>query len=491
MNTNIPNFIEGYGPVKFYEGNNNKTNDIKESKIVNNIRDSILKSGLKDGMTISFQANHRDNNNILNLIVKELDKIGLKEIRLVVTSLGKIHEPLIEYVKKGVITSIITSGIRGEIAKEISFNNILKTPVVFKSSKNKVNSIISGNLKIDVSFIVTAISDTMGNANGICGKSAFGSVGYSMTEMKYANHVIIITDTIVDFPLKKSSISMEYVDYIVKVNSISVNNNSLHSIKLTRNPRELLLAEKAANVLIQSGYIKNNFSIYPGAGGAFLAICKYIKEYMKTKNIKGSFLMGGVSSYFVSLLEEGYFENIFDLQSYDTISANSLLNNEKHIEISDISYNTILSDLDIAIINATEIDLNFNINLLTGSNGIIMGVPTIAQDIAEKAKITIAISPCMRKRIPIITKKVTNTVVIGKNVDILVTERGICVNPLRKDIISILEKSDIKLLDINDLYKTVTKITGIPKKPNYTETIVGVIEHSDGNVIDVIRQIFL
>lgn len=486
MNIKIPDFIEGYGEVKLY--NENMGCEYQKSKVVENIQDSIVKSGLKDGMTISFQSNHRNNNNILNLIIKEVDRLGVKDITLVITSLGKIHEPLIEYIKKGVITSIITSGIRGKIAKEISLNNILKNPVVFKSTKNKVSSIVSGSLKIDISFIITSVSDSMGNSNGVEGKSSFGSVGYSMTEIKYSKNVIVITDTIVDFPLERNSISMEYVDYVVKIDSISCKNNSSHAIKLTKNPRELLLAEKAANVLIELGYIKNGFSIHPGPGGAFLAICKYLKEYMDLENIKGSFMIGGISSYLVNLLENGYFENIFDLQSYDDIAANSLLNNEKHIEVSDISYSNILSRLDIAVINATEIDINFNINLLTGSNGIIMGVPTIAQDIAEKANITIAISPSIRKRIPIITKEVTNVVVPGINVDILVTDRGICVNPLREDIIAILKKTNLKLIKIEELYETVAKITGIPKKVEFTKNIVGVIEHSNGSVIDVVKQ---
>ncbi len=483
----IPDFIKGYGKVKLY--NENKANEKPQDKILKNIQESIIKSNLISGMTISFQTNHRNNNNILNLIIEEIDKLGINDINLVVSSLGKIHEPLIKYIKKGVITKISTSGIRGEIAKEISINNILKNPVVFRSSGNKVNSVLSGKLKIDVAFLIASSCDTMGNFNGIEGQSAFGSTGYSMTDTKFANKVIVITDNIVTFPLGKISISMDYVDYIVKIKSLTINTNFLNSIKLTKNPRELIIAEKAAELLIKLGYIKAGYSIQPGPGGSFLAICKFLKEYMKKNEIKGSFLSGGISAYLVNLLEEGYFENIFDLQSYDVVSAKSLLNNEKHIEISDASYNEILSNLDIAIVNATEIDIDFNINLLTGSNGIIMGVPTVTQDIARTSKITVAMSSCMRKRIPIITKKVTNVVIPGKDIDILVTERGICINPRRKDLIKILKKENIKLTNIKKLYETVTKITGVPKKPIYTENIVGVIESSDGKVIDIIKQI--
>ncbi|MFK4784663.1 citrate lyase subunit alpha [Fusobacterium sp. MFO224] len=483
----IPDFIKGYGKVNLYE--NNGAKEKLQNKVLKDIQESIVKSNLMSGMTISFQTNHRNNNNILNLIIEEIDRLKINDIHLVVSSLGKIHEPLIEYIKKGVITKISTSGIRGEIAREISINSILKNPVIFRSSGNKVNSVILGKLKIDVAFLITSACDPMGNSNGIEGKSAFGSTGYSMTDMKFANKVVIITDNIVPFPIENISIPMEYVDYVVKIKSLTIGTNFLNSIRLTKNPRELIIAEKAAELLIKLGYIKNGFSIQPGPGGAFLALCKYLKEYMNSNEIKGSFLSGGISSYLVNLLEEGYFENIFDLQSYDVVSAKSLLNNKKHMEVSDLFYDKILSNLDIAIVNATEIDVNFNINLLTGSNGIIMGVPTVAQDIAHASKITLAISPTMRKRIPIITKKVSNIVIPGEDVDILVTERGICINPLRKDLIKILKKEKVELTNIKKLYETVTKITGIPKKPTYTDKIIGVIESSDGKVIDIIKQV--
>lgn len=459
------------------------------SKIVSSIRESIIASGLKDGMTISYQTNHRNNNNILNLIIEEIDKLGIKDLTLDIASLGKIHIPLMEYIKKGVITKIITSGIRGEIGKEISFNNILKKPVIFKSVLNKMNSVISGSLKIDVTFIIASAADPLGNLNGINGVSAFGSMGYSITNVKYANKVVAISDSIFKFPLKNISISMEDVDFVVKIDALNKTIPLTNSIRLTKNPRELMLAEKASDVLINLGYIKNGYSIHPGNGGSFLAICKYLKKYMTENDIKGSFICGGISSYLVSLLEKEYFDTLYDLQSYDLISAASLLNNKNHIEVSTHMYSELLNILDISLINATEIDVNFNVNLLTGSNGIIMGVPTIAQDIAKKSKITLAISSTTRKRIPIIVDEVTNVVVPGNDVDIFVSEYGICVNPQRKDLIEILENKKIPTIDIKTLRDKVLNLTGKPKKTEYTESIIGIIESNDGNILDEIKQI--
>ena len=77
------------------------------------------------------------------------------------------------------------------------------------------------------------------------------------------------------------------------------------------------MLQKASEVLIASGYIKNGFSFQAGSGGSSLAVCKYLKKYMKTNNIKGSFGAGGITSTMVEFLEEGYFEALLDTQSFD------------------------------------------------------------------------------------------------------------------------------------------------------------------------------
>ena len=117
-----------------------------------------------------------------------------------------------------------------------------------------------------------------------------------------------------------------------------------------------------------------------------------------------------------------------------------------------------------------------------------MGAVGGAPDTAAGAKLTLVVAPTMRKRIPIITDKVTNVVTPGETVDILVTERGICVNPNRKDLQEALDNAGIKTKTIGELRKDVEHLTGTPEKTEFGDTIVGVIEYRDGTVIDVIRQ---
>ena len=214
----IPEYIEGYGVVKPYAGpfatkpTGRKYAPLKgfskpgDSKILSSIKEAIEKCEIKDGMTISFHHHLRNGDYVLNMVMDEISKLGIKNLNLVCSSLTKAHEPLIEHIKTGVVTGINTSGLRGEIAKEISKNNILGKPVVFRTHGGRARAIEAGELKIDVAFIASPACDGMGNMNGIEGKSAFGAMGYPMVDAQYAEKVVAITDNLMPFPLKKISI---------------------------------------------------------------------------------------------------------------------------------------------------------------------------------------------------------------------------------------------------------------------------------------------
>lgn len=508
INREIPKYIKDYKEVKPYLGpfsiepKGKKYAPSKsfsrpgDNKLVSSVKEAIEKCQLKDGMTISFHHHLRNGDYVLNMVMDEIAKMGIKNINLVASSLTKAHEPIIEHIKSGVLTGINTSGLRGSIAKEISKNNILGKPIVFRTHGGRARAIEAGELKIDITFVAASTCDTLGNMNGYEGKSAFGSMGYPLVDVKFSNKVVAITDNLVPFPLKNISVSMADVDYIVEVEEIGDPEKiATGATRITKNPQELLIAEKAAEVLIAADVIKNNFSFQAGSGGSSLAVCRYLKEYMKEKGIVGSFASGGATGFLVELLEEGYFKTLFDAQSFDTKAVESISKNSNHLEMSVSLYanphnkSCIAHQLDVMILSATEIDINFNINSLTGSTGLIMGALGGAPDTAAGAKLTLVVAPTMRKRIPIITDKVTTVVTPGETVDILVTERGVCVNPKRQDIIKSLEESGIKVKKIEELKQEIEKLTGKPEKIECLETVVGIVEYRDGTVIDVIRQI--
>ncbi len=508
MNKNIPNYIDGYGDVISYKGafkyNPTKSTVSKPivasskscQKLLKNLEAAIDKCNLQDGMTISFHHHLRNGDELLNSVMDVISSKGIKDLTIIASSFTKAHEPLLEHIKNGTVTCLHTSGLRGKIAQEISKNNILKHPVVFRSHGGRVRAIEAGDVKIDVAFIGAPICDTMGNLNGKEGKSAFGAIGYAFVDAEYANKVVAITDNLVPFPLNDISIPMQQIDYVVEVDSLGDPSKiATGATRITSNPMDLLIAKKAAEVLIATGKVKNGFSFQAGSGGASLAVCKYLKEYMNRNQIKGSFASGGITAYLVELLEEGYFESLLDTQTFDGSAAKSLKNNPNHIEMSASMYanphnkSCVAHQLDLMVLSCTEIDVNYNINSLTDSTGIIMGAIGGAPDTAAGADITVVVAPSMRSRLPIVIDQVTNIVTPGDTIDVLVTERGVCVNPARKDVMKMLEDANIELRTIESLRDEIISYTKVPSSNEYYDNIVGIIEYRDGTVIDVIKQV--
>ena len=52
------------------------------------------------------------------------------------------------------------------------------------------------------------------------GKSNCGVLSYSMVDAKYADHVVVVTDCLVEYPNLPASISQVDVDYVVEVEAI-------------------------------------------------------------------------------------------------------------------------------------------------------------------------------------------------------------------------------------------------------------------------------
>jgi len=504
----VPVYIEGIGPIKPFNGvfdadvEGRKYSPPKskavpsDKKLLGTISEAIEKTGLKDGMTISFHHHLRNGDYVLMMAVNEIARMGIKDITICTSSLTNAHEGLIDHIKSGVISGIHTSGLRGSIAKEISANGILMKPVVFRTHGGRARAIESGDVKIDVAFIAASCCDDMGNMNGKMGKSAFGAMGYPMVDARYADKVVAITDNLVPYPAYPISIPQTLVDYVVVVEEIGDPSFiSAGATRVTNNPVELQIAEYASEVLIHSGLVRNGFSFQAGSGGASLAVVKYLRSYMKENNIVGSFASGGITSYLVELLEDGLFNVLLDAQTFDAKAAASFTKNQNHIEMSASMYanphnkGCVANKLDIMILSATEVDIDYNVNVITGSTGVIMGALGGHPDTAAGAKLTVVVAPLMRKRIPIIVDEVTTLVTPGETVDVIVTERGIAVNPKNTELLERLKQTNLPVMTIRELKDLAESFTGKPEKIVFGDKIVGIIEYRDGTIMDIIRNV--
>ena len=463
------------------------------------LEEAIHRSGLKDGMTISFHHHFRAGDKVVNMVVDKLAEMGFKDLHLAASSLQDVHKPLIEHIKNGVITRISTSGLRGDLAKEIS-HGLMKEPVIFRSHGGRGSAIANGDLHIDVAFLGASSSDYSGNACGYSrsqnAKSISGSLGYAKPDAQYADKVVILTDDLVPYPNTPNAISEHNVDFVVEVDSVGDSSKiSSGAIRDTKNPRDILLAKQAAKVIVNSGYFRNGFSIQTGSGGASLAAVKYIREEMINRGIKASFALGGITAHMVKLHEEGLIERLIDVQSFDKVAAESIMRDPLHKGVSANEYasadepGAATKYLDIVILSALEVDVNFNVNVLVGSDGIIRGAIGGHPDTAADAALSIIVCPLLRGRIPCIVDEVTTLITPGSTVDVVVTEYGIAVNPRRPEIAQRLQAAGLKLVKLYELRDKAKSIIGTPDPLPFGDKVVGVVMNRDGSVMDVIKNI--
>lgn len=349
----------------------------RRRKICDSLEEAIRRSGLKNGMTISFHHAFRGGDKVVNMVMAKLAEMGFRDLTLASSSLIDAHWPLIEHIKNGVVRQIYTSGLRGKLGEEISAG-LMENPVQIHSHGGRVKLIQSGELNIDVAFLGVPCCDEFGNANGFSGKSRCGSLGYAQVDAQYAKCVVLLTEEWVEFPNYPASIAQDQVDLIVQVDEVGDPEKiTAGAIRLSSNPRELLIARQAANVIEHSGYFCDGFSLQTGTGGASLAVTRFLEDKMRRHNITASFGLGGITGTMVDLHEKGLIKALLDTQSFDGDAARSLAQNPHHIEISTNQYANPASKgaacerLNVVMLSALEIDVNFNVNVMTDRKSVV------------------------------------------------------------------------------------------------------------------------
>lgn len=505
VNRDIPQtYADNYGVfegelahIKEYKEASRRIKPVKpqDDKLLSSIREAIEKTGLKDGMTISFHHHFREGDYVMNMVLEEIANMGIKNISIAPSSIANVHEPLIDHIKNGVVTNITSSGLRDKVGAAIS-SGIMENPVVIRSHGGRARAIAAGDIHIDVAFLGAPSSDAYGNANGTKGKATCGSLGYAMIDAKYADQVVIITDTLMPYPNTPISIPQTDVDYVVVVDAIGDPEGiAKGATRFTKNPKELLIAEYASKVITNSPYYKEGFSFQTGTGGASLAVTRYMREQMIKDGIKASFALGGITNAMVELLQEGLVEKIMDVQDFDHPSAISLDQNSQHYEIdanmyaSPLSKGSVINQLDTCVLSALEVDTDFNVNVMTGSDGVIRGASGGHCDTAFAAKMSLVISPLVRGRIPTFVDQVNTVITPGTSVDIIVTEIGIAINPNRQDLIKHFKDLKVPQYTVEELKEKAYAIVGQPDPIEYGDKVVALIEYRDGSLIDVVRNV--
>ncbi|GAA0786083.1 citrate lyase subunit alpha [Hathewaya limosa] len=502
----LPEVIEGYGKVKPFEGAfvhvgecekralKIKSTKPGEDKLVNSLDELLNKLELKDGMTIAFHHHLRNGDYVLNMVVEALAKRGIKNLTIAASSIFPVHAPLVKYMEDGTVTGLYAAYMSGPVAIAVSEGK-LKTPAVMHTHGGRARLMESGDLHVDIAFLAAPTADEYGNINGVEGPSACGSLGYAEADAEFADTVIAITDNLVPYPACPIEITQSCVDYVLKIDSIGDPAGIVSgTTQVTKDPIGLKIAKMASDAMVASGLVKDGLSFQTGAGGISLAVASELKEYMKKEQIQGSFAAGGITGYMVEMLEEGLFRNIFDVQCFDLKAVKSIKDNPKHMSMSSSMYGNalnkgaVVNKLDIMILGATEIDTDFNVNVTTASDGTIMGGSGGHSDTAAGSKLAIVVTKLVKSRTPIIKNRVTTVTTPGESIDMVVTERGIAINPRRKDLIEKLKDTRLPIMTIEQLKDLAENMTGKPKELEFTDEVVAVVEYRDGTVIDVVRK---
>jgi citrate lyase subunit alpha/citrate CoA-transferase len=420
-------------------------------------------------------------------------ELGIKGLRWFPSASFPCHAHLIPYLQDGTIHHIEGS-MNGPLGKFVSEGHMKGTGVL-RSHGGRYQAVQDGEVEIDIAVIGAPTADPFGNANGLFGDSACGLLGFALVDSQYADKVIVVTDNMVEFPCIPWQIQGNYVDYTVEVEKLGDPARIISgTTRITRSPDRLLLAELTAKFCEAAGIIRDGFSFQSGAGGTSLAVGEYFRKIMVEKSIKARFARGGSNTYLVAMLEEGLVDYILDGQTFDLDGVRSMAENPGHVWTSPFtSYNyhgkgNFAGMVDVAILGATEVDVDFNANVVTHSDGYLLhGIGGWQNCLFSKTVILPV--PLFRDRIPVIRDRVTTLCGPGELVDVIVTERGIAVNPRRGDLIEAVKNSGLPLKTIEELKEEAEKICGTPETPVLEDDPIAIIKWVDGTVLDMVRKV--
>ena len=463
------------------------------NKIVPSLKEALIKAGLKDGMTISTHHHLRNGDLIANDIFKIASELGVKDLIWYPSASFPCHEPLIRYLEDGTIHHIEGS-MNGPLGKFTS-NGRMKGVGVLRSHGGRVQALRDGEVSIDIAVMAAPASDKFGNANGQRGPSACGVLGYAKADSLFAEKVIVVTDNLEEFPCMPMEIEGNYVDHVVVVDRIGIPEKIVSgTTKITSNPERLEIAELTTRFLLESGILKDRCFLQAGAGGIALAIGQYVHKVLQEKGWKIQVGFGGITKYKVSMLKEGTMDYILDGQSFDLDAVRSVAENANHHSFPVFNaYNfhskgNLNSMMDISILGATEVDVNFNGNVITHSDGYLLHGIGGWQNCLHAKNVILPV-PLIRRGIPIIRDEVTTIVGPGELIDVIVTEFGIAINPKREDLLKKLKDSELPIKAIEELRDEAERICGKLERPEFTDKIVAAVKWVDGTVIDVVRQV--
>lgn len=450
--------------------------------------------GIDDGQVLSFHHHYRNGDRLIGAVVAEARRRGLRGLTLLPSSLFPVHAPLVEALRDGTVSRIVTDYMRGPVADAVA-GRALADPVLLQTHGGRARAISSGQIGIDAAFVAAPLARPDGAATGRGGALACGPLGYPAVDCRFARQTVVAAHDIVSAPLPHEDIPAHCVDAVLHFPDPGDVAGILSGSTV---PADTPTARRVATLLADSiaavGHLRNGLSLQSGAGGFSLAAVPEIGRRMAARGVRGAFLSGGIASAHVDLLESGLFERIHDVQCFDLRAVRSAIANPAHRMMSAIEYasplnpDAIANRLSIMLLGAVEIDTGFNVNVVVGANGEILGGPGGHPDTASGAALSIVTTALTGGGYPKVVPRVRAIVTEGADVDILVTDRGIAVNPARPELAADLRTAGLPVVSIDDLCRLATELAGrgVPLPPDETDLPRFLIEHRSGTLLAAI-----
>jgi citrate lyase subunit alpha/citrate CoA-transferase len=445
-------------------------------------------------MVISTHHHLRNGDEVALAALQEAARLGVKDLMWFPSASFPCHAPVIDLMESGAVHHIEGS-MNGPLGDYCSQGR-MRGMGVLRSHGGRWQAIQDGEVKIDIAVIAAPSADAFGNANGSHGPSACGSLGFALADSLYADKVIVVTDNLVPFPCLPWQIQGNNVDLVVEVESIGDPAQIVSgTTQLTRSPDRLRIAEYVARFIRDAGILRDGFSFQAGAGGIALAFVAYLRDMMREREVRAAFARGGSTGFLVEMLQEGLVGCILDGQTFDLDAVRSIATDARHVPTTPFtSYNyhgkgNFASQVDVVVLGATEVDLGMNANVNTHSDGrLLHGIGGWQNCLF--AGCTILAVPSFRDRIPVIVDEVTTLTGPGELIDVVVTERGIALNPRRTDLLEAVRGSDLPIRPLAEIQREVLDLCGgKPRPPRLSDEPVAVIKWVDGTVLDTVWRV--
>ncbi len=493
----LPRKLDGYGKVRAHGAvetiPTGKT--ARRSKLLPDLDAAISACALTDGSTVSFHHHLRNGDGVLNVALDALAKRGLKNLHVAATSIFPVHAPLIEHIRNGTVGRISASFISGPVGEAIA-RGALADPAVLRTHGGRARALDQGEVKVDAAFVAAPAADDLGNISGRAGKTACGTLGYPMVDVETARNVVAVTDSLVPFPAQPIDIPQGKVDFVVAVDRIGDPAGiASGTTKPAGDAVSLGVGEHAAAVISASGLLTEGFSFQTGAGGISLATAAAVGREMAAKGVTGSFCAGGITGFHVEMLQAGLFRALMDVQCFDLEAVKSYQTDPRHQAMSAATYagphvgGAVVDRVDAVVLGAAEVDLDFNVNVTTKAGGAIIGGSGGHADTAASARLTIVTTRLTAAGYAKIVPVVGTLTTPGATVDVVVTDAGIAVNPLRGDLVERLRAANLPVAGIETLAAQAAAAATRATPQRAGGRVVAVSEYRDGTVTDVVRQI--